>query len=376
MRPLIWNRPVRYALIACALLIRAGVANAEDAKTAKPRLEIIATGGTIAGAQASKVDYGYKAGAFNVNDLINAVPQLRDLADITGEQVVNIGSQDMNDTVWLKLAKRINARLASTDVDGIIVTHGTDTMEETSYFIDLVTPHEKPIVFTGSMRPATAIGADGPANLYNAATVAANPRARERGALVVLNDSIHRARDVTKTHTTNVETFRSLNRGPIGLAHTGKITWLERHDDNDSDPGAKLAAARTPAAAPARFIVDDLEALPRVDILYAHANMSTDLIDAAIKGGAKGIVIAGVGDGNMTQPAIDRLAEAARTGVVVVRSTRLPAGIVLRNNEVNDDKLGFVASGELTPAKARVLLQLALTTTKDPTKIQRMFLTY
>lgn len=370
----IWNQSVRCSVIACTVLAATAIAaRGQDAKATKPRLEIIATGGTIAGAQADKADHAYKAGAFDVNDLVNAVPQLRDLADIKGEQVVNIGSQDMSDAVWLKLAKRINARLASTDVDGIIVTHGTDTMEETSYFIDLVTPDDKPIVFTGSMRPATAIGADGPANLYNAAAVAASPGARGRGALVVLNDSIHRPRDVTKTHTTNVETFKSLNRGPVGIANTGKIAWLDRRSDDIAGGVARLAAAGVPAAPP--FKVDDLEALPRVDILYAHANMSTDLIDAAIKGGAKGIVIAGVGDGNMTRQAIDRLAEAAKTGVVVVRSTRLPAGVVLRNNEVNDDKLGFVASADLTPAKARVLLQLALTTTKDPVAIQRMFLT-
>src|SRR3954462_3660424 len=147
---------VRLAIYTCMLLVAATAARAQEAKaTTKPRIEIIATGGTIAGAQASKTDYGYKAGAFNVNDLISAVPQMKDLASITGQQVVNIGSQDMNDAVWLKLAKRINERLASGEVDGIVVTHGTDTMEETSYFIDLVTPHEKPIVFTGSLRPAT-----------------------------------------------------------------------------------------------------------------------------------------------------------------------------------------------------------------------------
>ena len=370
------NRFVRCAAIACALLIIATIARGQDAKAAKPRVEIIATGGTIAGAQMSKSDYGYKSGSFNVNDLINAVPTMRDLANIAGEQVVNIGSQDMNDAVWLKLAKRVNQRLASGEVDGIVVTHGTDTMEETSYFLELVTPNDKPIVFTGSMRPATAIGADGPANLYNAVAVAANFDAAGRGVLVVLNDSVHLARNVPKTNTTNVETFRSLNRGPVGLANTGKIEWFDQHDDR-AGGAARPAAARTPPPATAApFNVDALDALPRVDILYAHANMSTDLIDAAIKGGAKGLVIAGVGDGNMTQHAIDRLAEAAKAGVVVVRSTRLPAGIVLRNNEVNDDKLGFVASGELTPAKARVLLQLALTKTKDVAAIQKMFYTY
>src|SRR4051812_32257207 len=187
----------RFALLAAMIgLFISSVAGAETPKT-KPRIEIIATGGTIAGAQAGKSDYGYKAGAWDVKQLIDAVPQMNDLATITGQQVVNIGSQDMNDAVWLKLAKKINERLASGEIDGIVVTHGTDTMEETSYFIDLVTPNEKAIVFTGSMRPATAVGADGPANLYNAVAIAADPGARERGVLVVLNDSIHLARNVT-----------------------------------------------------------------------------------------------------------------------------------------------------------------------------------
>jgi L-asparaginase len=169
-----------------------------------------------------------------------------------------------------------------------------------------------------------------------------------------------------------VETFRSLNRGPVGLANTGKLEWFGEHHEG-ANGAARPAAARTPAAP---FNVDKLNTLPRVDILYAHANMSTDLIDAAIKGGAKGLVIAGVGDGNMTQQAIDRLAQAAKDGVVIVRSTRLPSGVVLRNNEINDDKLGFVASGELPPAKARVLLQLALSRTQDPIEIQKMFYTH
>ena len=345
-----------------SLVATAALACAGDAK-GKPRVEIVATGGTIAGAQASQSEYGYKAGSFKVEDLINAVPQMKELASITGEQVVNIGSQDMNDAVWLKLAKRINERLASGEIDGIVVTHGTDTMEETSFFIDLVTPDEKPIVFTGSMRPATAVGADGPANLYNAVAIAADPKARGRGVLVELNDSIHLARNVTKTNTTNVETFRSLNRGPVGLVNTGKVEFF-----------GSPASSHQSTAAP--FDVTKLDALPRVDILYAHANMSPDLIDAAIKGGAKGLVVAGVGDGNMTQPALDRLAKAAKEGIVVVRSTRLPEGMVLRNNEVNDDKMGFVASGEFTPGKARVLLQLALTKTANPAEIQEMFYRY
>lgn len=324
-----------------------------------PKIRVLATGGTIAGAQASATDYGYKSGAYDVNSLLAAVPNLDRLAVITGEQVANIGSQDMNDEVWLELAKRLNAVLAEPATDGVLITHGTDTLEETSYFLTLVTQSEKPVVMVGSMRPATATSADGPANIYNGVAVLANPGARGKGTLVSLNDVIHYARNVVKTDTTSVQTFESINRGPAGVVHTGKVQWFEPMD-------RKVGKATG-------FSVDGLDKLPRVDIIYAHANMSADLIDAAIRNGAKGIVVAGVGDGNMTGAALDTLAKAAKSGVVVVRSTRLPSGIVLRNNEVNDDQMGFVASGELNPPKSRVLLQLALTKTSDPAQIQRMF---
>ena len=324
-----------------------------------PQIRVLATGGTIAGAQASATDYGYKSGAYDVNSLLAAVPNLDKLAVITGEQVANIGSQDMNDEVWLELAKRLNAVLAEPATDGVLITHGTDTLEETSYFLTLVTQSDKPVVMVGSMRPATATSADGPANIYNGVAVLANPGARGKGTLVSLNDVIHYARNVVKTDTTSVQTFESINRGPAGVVHTGKVQWFEPMD-------RKVGKATG-------FSVDGLDKLPRVDIIYAHANMSADLIDAAIRNGAKGIVVAGVGDGNMTGAALDTLAKAAKSGVVVVRSTRLPSGIVLRNNEVNDDQMGFIASGELNPPKSRVLLQLALTKTSDPVQIQRMF---
>ena len=329
------------------------------AANAKPKIVIVATGGTIAGAQASQAEYGYKAGSFKVEDLIKAVPQMQELAELSGEQIVNIGSQDMNDEVWLKLGKRVNELLRSPDTDGIVVTHGTDTMEETAYFLDLVVKSDKPVVFVGSMRPATAISADGPMNLYNGVAVAADPQAKGRGVLVALNDSVHAARNVTKTNTSNIETFKSLNRGPAAIVNTGKITWLE------------VPAGRRGSRS--EFSIDALDTLPRVDILYAHANMSEDLIDAAVANGARGLVIAGVGDGNVTQKALDHLAAAAKKDVVVVRSSRLQSGLTYRNNEVNDDQLGLVASLELNPAKARVLLQQALVKTKDPREIQRMF---
>jgi L-asparaginase len=353
----------RQGLISmCVLALAAGSVVLAQKTATLPRIRVLATGGTIAGAQASATDYGYKSGAYDVNSLIKAVPNLDKLAVITGEQVANIGSQDMNDEIWLKLAKRLNAVLAEADTDGALITHGTDTLEETSYFLSLVTKSDKPVVMVGSMRPATAISADGPGNIYNGVAIVSDARAKGKGTLVCLNDEFHYARNVVKTDTTSVQTFKSLNRGPAGVVHTGKIEWFEPMD-------RKVGKGT-------EFSVDALDKLPRVDIIYAHANMSADLIEAAAKNGAAGIVVAGVGDGNMTTPALDALAKLAKNGVVVVRSTRLPEGIVLRNNEVDDDKMGFVASGELNPAKSRVLLQLALTKTKDPLKIQEMFRTY
>jgi L-asparaginase len=349
--------------VICLVALTASAQLAFAQAAAKlPHVRVLATGGTIAGAQAKPGDYGYKAGEFKVEDLIAAVPNLDKMAKLTGEQVANIGSQDMNDQVWLKLAKRTNEVLAMPDVDGVVVTHGTDTMEETAYFLSLVTKSDKPVVLVGSMRPATAISADGPANLYNGVALAIDPAAKGRGALVSLNDEAHYARDVSKTDTTSLQTFQSLNRGRAALINTGHVVWLQK-------PDTKFGRA-------SEFSVDKLEKLPRVDILYAHANMSADLIEAAVKNGAQGLVIAGVGDGNMTSQALDAVTKAAKNGVVVVRSTHLAMGQVLRNNEVNDDALGLVASGELNPPHSRVLLQLALTKTKDVKKIQEMFYTY
>lgn len=330
-------------------------------KVNKPNIKILATGGTIAGAGEAG-GYGYTSGQFKVDDLIKAAPGLEKLANLSGEQVANIGSQDMNDEVWLKLANRVNDVLADPKVDGVVITHGTDTMEETAYFLDLVVKSRKPVVLVGSMRPATAISADGPANLYNGVAVAASPSAKGRGVLVVINDEVHAARNVVKTNTTNLETFDSPNRGPAGYVQSGTISWFEQMDKRHTSDS--------------EFSIKGLKTLPRVDIIYAHANMDATMINAAIAAGAKGIVVAGVGDGNMTKPALDALAAAAKKGILVVRSTRLPKGMVMRNAEVKDDELGFVASGELNPSKSRVLAQLALTKTNDPKRVQKMFREY
>lgn len=348
--------------LSVVLIMQFAYAETKESKKAKPNVCVLATGGTIAGVQAEKGTYAYESGKFKIEDLISAVPGIKDIANLSGEQIANIGSQDMNDAIWIKLSNRINELYKDNKCDAVVITHGTDTMEETAYYLNLVVKSDRPVVLVGSMRPANAVSADGPSNLYNAVATAVDPKAKDRGVLVVMNDEIHYARNVEKKNTTNVETFQSTERGPAGLVNTGKITWFEptnKKHTTDSEFSQKA-----------------IEKLPQVDIIYAYSNMNPTLIEAAIKDGAKGVVIAGVGDGNMSKETLDLLEKEAKKGLLVVRSTRLSTGVVLRNNEVNDDEMGFVASGEFNPEKSRVLAMLALTKTKDPKKVQELFNTY
>ena len=297
-----WRRPSSPAAH------RAPLAQDEEA----PNIVILATGGTIAGAAATGTQSGYKSGAVTIDAMMQAVPGIKDLANVKGEQIANVGSQDMNFEILLKLAKRINELAPTPDVDGFVITHGTDTMEETAYFLNLVVKTDKPVVLVGSMRPSTAISADGPLNLYNAVGVAADPKARGRGVLVVMNDWIHAAHALTKTSTTAVQTFMSPVRGLVGVAAYGK-------NDFYSTPPWKHTTK-------SEFSIDGVTKLPRVDIIYGCADMSPDLIDAAAANGAKGIVIAGVGNGNMNKASLDAAARVAKSGVVVVRSSRVATG--------------------------------------------------
>ena len=328
----------------------------------KANIVILATGGTIAGAAATGTQSGYTSGAVTIDAMLKAVPGINDLADIKGEQISNVGSQDMSFDILLKLAKRINELLAKPDVDGVVVTHGTDTMEESAFFLNMVVKSEKPVVLVGSMRPSTALSADGPLNLYNAVAVAKDPHAKGRGVLILMNDWIHGAHSLTKTSTTDVHTFMSPLRGLVGTAAYGK-------NDFYNSPSWKHTTAT-------EFDVSNVTALPRVDILMAYEDMAPDLIDASVKNGAKGIVIAGVGNGNMNKASVEAAARAAKQGVVVVRSSRVATGKVGRNVEVDDDKLGFIASDELNPQKARILLSLALLKPHTAQQTQEMFYTY
>lgn len=327
---------------------------------ALPTITVLATGGTIAGVGSSSTQASYTPGKLGVERLINAVPELKKIANVQGEQVVNIASQDMNNEIWLRLAKKINTACAKTD--GFVITHGTDTLEETAYFLNLTVKCDKPVVIVGSMRPATAMSADGPFNLYNAVITAGDPQSAGRGVLVVMNDKVLDARDVTKTHTTEVQTFQSPNFGPLGYIYNGKV-------DYQRSPERKHTT-QTP------FDVSQMNSLPKVGIIYNYANAADAPVKALIAEGYQGIVSAGVGNGNMYKTVFDSMAKAAHAGVVVVRSSRVPTGYTTENGEVDDARFGFVAAGTLSPQKARILLQLALTQTKDAKQIQAMFNQY
>lgn len=351
----------RIGFLLVIVLISAALSSAAQNKQL-PNIVILATGGTIAGAAATGTQAGYTSGAVTIDAMLAAVPGIKDLANVKGEQISNVGSQDMTFDIMLNLAKRINVLLAHNDVDGIIVTHGTDTMEETAFFLNLVVKSDKPVVMVGSMRPSTAVSADGPLNLFNAVGVAVDPRSRGRGVLVVMNDWIHGAHSLTKTSTTAIQTFMSPLRGLVGISSYGK-------NDFYNTPRWKHTTA-------SEFDIANVSRLPRVDILYAYADMAPDLIDASVANGARGIVIAGVGNGNMNQASLAAAARAAKKGVVVVRSSRVVTGTVGRNVEVNDDEMNLVASDELNPQKARVLLMLALLKPRSTADIQNLFYSY
>ena len=303
--------------LAVVALVAAGQVSAQQQR--KPNIVILATGGTIAGAAASGTQAGYTSGAVTIDAMLKAVPGATDLANIKGEQIANVGSQDMSFEVLLKVAKRINELLPSPDVDG-------------------------------------------PLNLYNAIAIAADPAAKARGVLVVMNDWIHAAHSLTKTSTTAVQTFLSPVRGLVGIVAYGKSDWY-------NIPAWKHTTR-------SEFDISRVTALPRVDIVYAYVDMPPDAIDSAVKNGAKGIVIAGVGNGNLNAASVQAASRAAKAGVPVVRASRVATGSVGRNVELNDDELGLTASDELNPQKARILLSLALLQKHTPEQLQQLFYQY
>ncbi|HHY2085444.1 TPA: type II asparaginase [Campylobacter jejuni] len=330
-------------------------------KKAKSRIAILGTGGTIAGFIDSTIaTTGYTAGAIDIDVLIKAVPQIRDLADISWEQIANIDSSNMCDEIWLRLAKKI-AKLFAEGIDGVVITHGTDTMEETAYFLNLTIKSDKPVVLVGAMRPSTAISADGLKNLYNAVALVANKEAKNKGVMVAINDKILSARGVVKTHSLNVDAFSSPDFGDLGYIVDGKVFFYNN-----------VTKAHTKNAP---FDVSKLTSLPKVDILYSYSNDGSGVAAKALfEHGTKGIVVAGSGAGSIHKNQKDVLKELLKKGLKVVVSSRVVAGCVAVSD--SDEKLGFISAEDLNPQKARVLLMLALTKTSDPKKIQEYFLKY
>lgn len=271
-------------------------------KKAKSRIAILGTGGTIAGFIDSTIaTTGYMAGAIDIDVLIKAVPQIRDLADISWEQIANIDSSNMCDEIWLRLAKKI-AKLFAEGIDGVVITHGTDTMEETAYFLNLTIKSDKPVVLVGAMRPSTAISADGPKNLYNAVALVANKEAKNKGVMVAINDKILSARGVVKTHSLNVDAFSSPDFGDLGYIVDGKVFFYNN-----------VTKAHTKNAP---FDVSKLTSLPKVDILYSYSNDGSGVAAKALfEHGTKGIVVAGSGAGSIHKNQKDVLKELLKKGL-------------------------------------------------------------
>lgn len=315
--------------------------------TTLPRITLLSTGGTIAGAAPHAYDTtGYRAGAIGAADLLAAVPGAQALADLDVDPLLAIDSKDMTPAHWLTLAQRLSEHLARDDCDGIVVTHGTDTLQETAFFLHCVLLPGKPVVLTAAMRPATALSADGPMNLYEAIAVAAHPAAGDRGVLVVTNDSIFAARDVAKTHTRALEAIAASERGPVGSAMPVHFYGAPAADSAGIVPLAPLDAA----------------ALPRIDILFVGAGSSPDLLASAAERGAVGVILALPGHGSLPDYWTDAVRTAQSSGIVVIRSTHVARGPV---GDAVIDGITLQGSGTLGPLRARIALMLTLASGVD-----------
>lgn len=330
--------------------------------TRKPNVVILATGGTIAGAGADAANSAtYTAAKVPVDKLIAAVPQMANIANVRGEQVFQIASESFTDAQLVQLGKRVSALLKQDDVDGVVVTHGTDTLEETSFFLDLVVKSDKPIVVVGSMRPSTAISADGALNLLDAVTVAGSKEAVGKGVTVTMNDYIQAGRDVNKRTNIVPSAFYS-QWGPLGMVVEGKTYFFrslaKRHNTSSE------------------FDIDTIDSLPLVGIVYGSGNMYPGAYDAAVQAGAKAIVNAGTGNGSVPGYLVDKLKDVRAKGTLIIRSARVPDGFVLRNAEQPDDTYDWVVAHDLNPQKAKILAAVALTKTSDTKELQRIFWEY
>lgn len=350
---------LRRGIVASLLTAALGV----SAQTAtKPNVMVLATGGTIAGAGASVANSAtYQAAKVPVDKLIAGVPELADVANVRGEQVFQIASESFTNDKLVTLGKRVSALAKDPGVDGIVITHGTDTLEETAYFLTLTVHTDKPIVVVGSMRPGTAMSADGTLNLYDAVVTAGDKTARGKGVLVVMNDDILSGRDASKRINIKTNAFGS-QWGPLGSVVEGKSYWfrapVKRHTMNSE------------------FDIDSIDQLADVSIIYGSGNMGPELYEAVANSKAKAVIHAGTGNGSVANYAVDSLRGMRAKGQQVIRSARVPDGFVLRNAEQPDDKYDWVVAHDLNPQKAKILAAVALTKTQDTKELQRIFWEY
>jgi L-asparaginase len=352
-----------FAIAVLAVYASSGAAAEQATSRRRPTVWVLSTGGTIAGQGSSSTDLSnYKPGSILGEQLVKAVPQIAEIADVKVDQIVNIPSHDLTIANWLTLVKRIQRIIADDpQVAGFVITHGTNTLEETAYFLNLTVRSDKPVILVGAMRPATAISADGPLNLLNAVKTAISPEARGKGTLIVMNDEITGARDTTKTNTLRVETFKSPELGLLGYVDEDKVTFYrsttKRHTANSE------------------FDISALNELPKVAILYSYVEPEPAVIGAVVSAGAKGIVFAGTGNGALSTAEraavgeINKMPAASRP--ILVRSSRVGNGRVIATAQF--DELAVIPADTLNPQKARILLMLALTKTTDAKEIRRIF---
>lgn len=326
-----------------------------------PRILVLGTGGTIAGAGSGATAAAYRPGGLSLEVLVGHLAALGLAAELVPQEVARIGSQDIGFDEWQALHAACTGALADPAIHGVIITHGTDTAEETGFLLDLTLPTAKPIVLVGAMRAADAVGADGMRNFANAVKVASDPAAAGRGVMLVMGDAVLAARDARKAATSSIDAFRTFPRGPLARVTPAGIDWF-----------GPPHRAGTGLGEPARYPFP--QALPRVAILTAGAGMDAQPVEALLGIGCKGVVLAGMGQGNAPRVVIEALSRAAANGVPVVRSARVDEGLVDRNVEVDDDAHGFVAARAFGPARARVLLMVLIANgITDADRIQAAF---
>ena len=326
------------------------------------RIKVIATGGTISAHHDDRLDVrNYVSGHYRGEDIVASLPELQRFAKVDVEQLSNFSSTVIDDRHWVLLRERVTAILEEEAYDGVVITHGTNTLEETAYFLHMTVPSEKPIVVTGAQRPFSGLSTDASMNVLNAIQVAASSEANGFGVLVVLNNEVWSARDVSKTNTYRLQTFQSMNAGPLGTV----------------DPDHRVRLLHRPVrkhTAQSMWANESFDALPRVDIVYSYAGADGVMIDALIAAGAEGIVIAGTGAGRCSPLEEEAIERAVQAGIVVAMSSRVGSGVVIPIDAYA--YIPFVTTDTLSPQKARILLKLALRQTKNVATIQMYFEQY